>query len=155
MSEYLALGAVRCLRKMFDLITGYKHSPGRPSDRRRLIVEPPKGAKGVAGQSMQVKRMTENDWLLRFLFLETVAGVPGMVGGMIRHLRSLRRMEKEGRWIETLLEEAENERMHLMTFMTMKKPGILARLMIIGAQGVFCNAFFFTYLVYPPNLSVF
>ena len=91
--------------------------------------------------------MTENEWLLRFIFLETIAGVPGMVGGMIRHLRSLRKVEKEGRWIETLLEEAENERMHLMTFMTIKKPGPMTRLMIVGAQGVFCNAFFFAYLL--------
>jgi len=81
--------------------------------------------------------MTEKDWMMRIIFLETVAGVPGMVGGMLRHLRSLRKMEKEGRWIETLLEEAENERMHLMTFMAIKKPGFFTRLMIVGAQGVF------------------
>lgn len=88
--------------------------------------------------------------MMRIIFLETVAGVPGMVGGMLRHLRSLRKMEKEGRWIETLLEEAENERMHLMTFMAIKKPGFFTRLMIVGAQGVFCNAFFFSYLMYRP-----
>ena len=93
--------------------------------------------------------MTEKDWMLRIIFLETVAGVPGMVGGMLRHLKSLRKLEKEGRWIETLLEEAENERMHLMTFMAIKKPRIMTRLMIVGAQGVFCNAFFFAYLLYP------
>ena len=93
-------------------------------------------------------QMTEKDWMLRIIFLETIAGVPGMVGGMIRHLRSLRKLEKEGRWIETLLEEAENERMHLMTFMQIKKPGIFTRTMIVGAQGIFCNAFFFAYLMY-------
>ena len=85
--------------------------------------------------------------MLRIIFLETVAGVPGMVGGMIRHLRSLRKLEKEGRWIQTLLEEAENERMHLMTFMAIKKPGPVTRFMIFGAQGIFCNAFFFAYLL--------
>jgi ubiquinol oxidase len=93
------------------------------------------------------KQMTENEWLLRIVFLETVAGVPGMVGGMVRHLKSLRKLEKEGRWIETLLEEAENERMHLMTFMQIKKPGFFTRLGIVGAQGIFCNAFFFAYLL--------
>jgi len=96
--------------------------------------------------------MTEKDWMMRIIFLETVAGVPGMVGGMLRHLRSLRKMEKEGRWIETLLEEAENERMHLMTFMAIKKPGFFTRLMIVGAQGVFCNAFFFSYLMYRRSV---
>jgi threonyl-tRNA synthetase len=93
-------------------------------------------------------QMTEKEWLLRIVFLETVAGVPGMVGGMVRHLKSLRKLEKEGRWIETLLEEAENERMHLMTFMQIKKPGWLTRMAIVGAQGIFCNAFFFAYLLY-------
>lgn len=37
-----------------------------------------------------------------------VAGVPGMVGGMLRHLRSLRTMSRDHGWIHTLLEEAEN-----------------------------------------------
>jgi Alternative oxidase len=33
--------------------------------------------------------------LCRIVFLETVAGVPGMVGGMIRHLHSLRLMRRD------------------------------------------------------------
>ncbi|KAF4134662.1 Alternative oxidase domain-containing protein [Phytophthora infestans] len=31
--------------------------------------------------------MTGKDWVNRCLFLEAVAGVPGIVGGMLRHLR--------------------------------------------------------------------
>ncbi len=42
-----------------------------------------------------------------------------MVAGMLRHLRSLRRMKRDNGWIETLLEESFNERMHLLTFMKM------------------------------------
>jgi len=53
----------------------------------------------------------------RCIFLETVAGVPGFAAGMIRHLQSLRQMERDHGWIHTLIEEAENERMHLMTFL--------------------------------------
>jgi ubiquinol oxidase len=98
--------------------------------------------------------MTEKDWMLRIIFLETIAGVPGMVGGMLRHLRSLRKLEHEGRWIETLLEEAENERMHLMTFMAIKKPKLFTRAMVFGAQGIFCNAFFFAYLMYLPPIYI-
>jgi ubiquinol oxidase len=114
-----------------------------------LWIELAKGKKEVTVENAPKRvQMTEKDWMLRIIFLETVAGVPGMVGGMIRHLRSLRKLEKEGRWIETLLEEAENERMHLMTFMAIKKPGVMTRLLIVGAQGVFCNAFFFAYLLY-------
>ena len=39
----------------------------------------------------------------RIIFLETVAGVPGMVAAMTRHLRSLRRMRRDYGWIHTLL----------------------------------------------------
>ena len=49
-------------------------------------------------------RVDERGWLTRIAFLETVAGVPGMVGAMIRHLNSLRRMERDHGWIHTLLE---------------------------------------------------
>jgi len=38
------------------------------------------------------------------MFLETVAGVPGMVGGMARHLRSLRTMKRDNGWIHHLIE---------------------------------------------------
>lgn len=34
----------------------------------------------------------EAAWLSRILFLETIAGVPGMVAAMLRHLGSLRLM---------------------------------------------------------------
>lgn len=42
--------------------------------------------------------MNERKWLARFLYLETVAGVPGMVSGMLRHLRSLRTMQRDNGW---------------------------------------------------------
>lgn len=72
-----------------------------------------------------------------------------MVGGMLRHLSSLRRMRRDNGWIETLLEESYNERMHLLTFMKMCEPGWFMKLMIIGAQGVFFNALFVAYLLHP------
>lgn len=126
--EKAAYFAVKLVRKGFDIISGYR-GPG--------------GA------------MTEKDWLHRCLFLETVAGVPGMVGGMARHLRSLRSMRRDYGWIHTLLEEAENERMHLLIFMNMKQPGYLFRLLVLGAQGVFFNAFFISYLVSPRTCHRF
>lgn len=39
--------------------------------------------------------------------LETVAGVPGMIGGMARHLKSLRRLSRDHGWIHTLLGKLE------------------------------------------------
>lgn len=107
-------------RTAFDYFTGYSHD-----------------------------KMTEQKFLRRFLFLETVAGVPGMVGGMLRHLQSLRLMRRDNGWIHTLLEEAENERMHLLTFLQLRQPGILFRGMVLVAQGVFCNVYFLSYLLAP------
>lgn len=85
----------------------------------------------------------------RAVVLETVAAVPGMVAGMLCHLRSLRRMEDDHGWVRTLLDEAENERMHLLTFVTIAKPNLLERLLVLLAQGVFFNAFFVLYLFFP------
>ncbi|XP_027360034.1 ubiquinol oxidase 1, mitochondrial isoform X3 [Abrus precatorius] len=42
----------------------------------------------------------------RAMMLETVAAVPGMVGGMLLHCKSLRRFEHSGGWIKALIEEA-------------------------------------------------
>ncbi|AEO55615.1 alternative oxidase [Thermothelomyces thermophilus ATCC 42464] len=95
------------------------------------------------------KPLTEAQWLVRIIFLESIAGVPGMVGGMLRHLHSLRRLKRDNGWIETLLEESYNERMHLLVALTLGKPGWLMKTMILGAQGVFFNAMFLSYLISP------
>lgn len=81
--------------------------------------------------------------------LETVAAVPGMVGGMLLHLRSLRRFEQSGGWHRALLEEAENERMRLMTMVELVKPKWYERLLLLVLQGVFFNAFFVLYVLSP------
>ena len=73
------------------------------------------------------EKMNEREWSNRIIFLETVAGIPGMVGGLQRHLKSLRTLEHDKGWIKHLLEEAENERMHLFIFLTQRNPGILMR----------------------------
>ncbi|KDP27352.1 hypothetical protein JCGZ_20176 [Jatropha curcas] len=85
----------------------------------------------------------------RAMMLETVAAVPGMVGGMLLHLRSLRRFQQSGGWIKALLEEAENERMHLMTMVELVQPRWYERLLVLAVQGVFFNAYFVLYLLSP------
>eukprot|EP00798_Chlamydomonas_sp_ICE-L_P000087 gene87-3692_t len=52
-------------------------------------------------------------------------------------------------WIHTLLEEAENERMHLLTFMELRKPGFLMHSMVLLTQGIFFNFFFLSYIISP------
>jgi len=87
----------------------------------------------------------------RAVVLETVAAVPGMVGGTLQHLRALRRMESDHGWIRTLLDEAENERMHLMTFIQIAQPSSLERLLVLLAQGVFYNLYFLLYVISPKT----
>ncbi len=82
----------------------------------------------------------------RAVVLETVAAVPGMVAGALQHLRALRRMETDNGWISILLEEAENERMHLMTFIHIAQPSPFERFLILLAQGIFYNFFFLVYI---------
>jgi len=88
----------------------------------------------------------------RAVVLETVAGVPGMVAGMWNHLRSLRNMKPDERgWIKTLLEEAENERMHLMIFIEIAKPNRFERLLVLFAQFVFWHFYFILYVFFPKT----
>ena len=60
----------------------------------------------------------------------------GMIGAMVRHLKSLRRMTRDHGWIHTLLEEAENERMHLLTALELRRPGPVFKIAVIGTQGM-------------------
>ncbi|THH16546.1 hypothetical protein EW146_g4094 [Bondarzewia mesenterica] len=113
----------------FDVVSRYKHKP-IPPNTNMTVAELRKG--GYV--------MDEHQWLNRILFLESIAGVPGMVAATARHLKSLRLMQRDAGWIHTLLEEAENERMHLMTFMTLR---------------VFYNLFFLTYLFSPQTCHRF
>ncbi|MBW0150951.1 MAG: alternative oxidase [Phenylobacterium sp.] len=83
----------------------------------------------------------------RAVVLETVAAVPGMVGATINHLTCLRRMCDDKGWIKTLMDEAENERMHLMTFIEVAKPTAFERFVIVAVQWVFYLFFFALYLV--------
>ena len=85
----------------------------------------------------------------RAVVLETVAAVPGMVGGLWQHLTALRKMRDDEGWIRTLLDEAENERMHLMTFIEIAQPNWFERALIVAVQLVFYNFYFFLYLLAP------
>ena len=93
--------AVQALRLGFDKATGYSYD----------------------------KIQSEKQLLRRFVFLETVAGVPGMVAAMLRHMRSLRTMKRDNGWVKTLLEEAENERMVRVIESDLSKQNVIYMLM--------------------------
>jgi len=128
--EKAAFYSVRALRLNFDVFSGYK-------------------IKSVTD------RMRERDWMRRIIFLETVAGVPGMVAGAIRHFHSLRLMRRDHGWIHSLLAEAENERMHLMIALSLRQPGVLFRAAVLVGQAVFLTFYTAAYAVCPRYCHAF
>lgn len=115
-----ALFAVKCVRMVFDTATLWN-----------------------------VGSVTKEKILNRAIFLETIAAIPGMVAAIIRHFRSLRNMARDGGMLNMFLEEANNERMHLLTFIRMKEPGYLFRAAVIGAQFGFGSFFLTAYMINP------
>ena len=87
----------------------------------------------------------------RAIVLEIVAAVPGKVGTSITHLRCLRGMCDDDGWIRILMEEAENERMHWMTFIEVAQPSAFERFIILAVQWVFYIGFLALYLVSPAT----
>lgn len=88
----------------------------------------------------------------RAVVLETIAGVPGMVAGMLIHLRSLRRMERgNGTMIQEMLDEAVNERKHLMFFIEIAQPNWFERLLIVIAQFIFWHFYLVFYILAPKT----
>jgi ubiquinol oxidase len=83
----------------------------------------------------------------RAIVLETVAAVPGLVGAALVHLRCLRWMQHDHGWIRTLMAEAENERMHLMTFIEIARPSWIERALVLVAQAAFFTFFLLLYIV--------
>eukprot|EP00581_Thalassiosira_minuscula_P012929 CAMPEP_0183721356 /NCGR_PEP_ID=MMETSP0737-20130205/13648_1 /TAXON_ID=385413 /ORGANISM="Thalassiosira miniscula, Strain CCMP1093" /LENGTH=500 /DNA_ID=CAMNT_0025951353 /DNA_START=113 /DNA_END=1615 /DNA_ORIENTATION=+ len=119
-SDKTALFAVKCVRVLFDTATLWN-----------------------------VGSVTKEKILNRAIFLETIAAIPGMVAAIIRHFRSLRNMARDGGMLNMFLEEANNERMHLLTFIRMKEPGYLFRAAVIGAQVGFGSFFLTAYVINP------
>ena len=58
-------------------------------------------------------------------------------------------MQRDHGWIHTLIEEAENERMHLMTFLALRRAGPLFRGSVIATQFIFTGAFSLLYMISP------
>lgn len=117
---------VRVAYHTFNFMTGYNHE------------DPPTKAIGY-----------------RLIILESVAGVPGMLGGMFRHFRSLRQLERDHGFIFTLLEEAENERMHLLVCMSFFEAGAFTRFIVQAAQVTLTPFLAGLYLIRPQLLHRF
>lgn len=118
--DRIAYKAVQGVRYVFDSLTGWRND-----------------------------NITMNNVLYRTIYLETIAAVPGMVAAIVRHFRSLRNMKPDGGYMQLFLEEANNERMHLLTFVSMKDPNTFFRAAVVLGQFGFGAAFTMAYIVSP------
>lgn len=122
-SDYLTNGLMYGAYHTFNFCTGYKH------------------------ENPSVKSI---EW--RLLILESIAGVPGFVAAGFRHFRSLRTLNRDHGWIATLLEEAENERMHLLVCLKMFETSSFTRLLVVCAQMFMTPLLMGIYLVHPRSM---
>jgi len=108
-----------------------------------------KVALGIVKTLRKLSDLYFRDRLLdRACMLETIAAVPGFTTAMFHHFRALRR-NVHCCWIKPTLDEAENERMHLMTFMEMTNVRWHQRLLVVLGQIGFFSAYSIFYLITP------
>ena len=128
---------------MTDVVDPFHHTPENISDRIALLF--------VLTSRFFADAFFARRYGPRAVVLETVAAVPGMVGGLFQHLKALRRMRDDNGWIRMLLDEAENERMHLMVYVALGQPSFIERFIIMAAQVVFFSLYFLIYLFSPKT----
>lgn len=97
----------------------------------------------------------QKDYIRRAICLETVAAIPGLVGGLFRHLASLRTFHDNGDVIAKLLHEAENERQHLLTFLKVGKPSFFDMIVIKTVQPIFFYFYMWFYALFPRTAHRF
>jgi len=125
-SDKVMSGIMRTLYRTFNAVTGYRE------------VNPPTRA---------------IEW--RLIVLESFAGVPGFMVAAFRHFHSLRTLQRDHGAIFTLLEEAENERMHLMVCLKMFEAGFVTRALVITAQVTMTPFLALTYAISPGAMHRF
>lgn len=121
----------------------YRHSPKDVRDRVAKFV--------VHLMAESADFLFKERYGHRAIVLETIAAVPGLIGGFFQHLKSLRFIRDDHNWIKTLLDEAENERMHLLIYSEIAKPTRFERLMIMFIQLFFSIIFSALYLLSPKT----
>lgn len=126
MSDHIAKATMRTLYHGFNFVTGYD-------------------AKDPSVKSV--------GW--RLIILESFAGVPGFVAAGMRHFYSLRTLRRDHGSIYTFLEEAENERMHLLVCMKMFEASFFTKSLVVAAQLTMGPLMTLTYAVYPNAMHRF
>lgn len=125
-SDYTANYFMKTLYHSFNFITGYREENPTPKSL---------------------------EW--RLIILESFAGVPGFIAAGYRHFYSLRNLKRDHGAIFTFLEEAENERMHLLVCLKMFKTSWITRFLVITAQVTMTPILMIMYSIKPQMLHRF
>lgn len=133
----------------------WQHKPQTVSDRimHKIMWSLYRGFNLITGYKAENTPVRSVEW--RLIVLESFAGVPGFMAAMFRHFRSLRTLQRDHGWIHTLLEEAENERMHLLVCMNMFKASFVTRFLVIAAQVCMTPFLAAVYIVKPGAVHRF
>jgi len=123
--------------KVINHEENYKHKPKGFGDNLAKII--------VHISARCADLIFKNRYGHRAVVLETIAAVPGIVGGMFQHLKALRYIRSDRGWIKELVAEAENERMHLIVYSEIYKPTTFERLLIMIVQLFFFIIYFLLY----------
>mmetsp|Transcript_2310 Transcript_2310/g.4945 ORF Transcript_2310/g.4945 Transcript_2310/m.4945 type:complete len:297 (-) Transcript_2310:228-1118(-) len=91
----------------------------------------------------------------RLIVLESFAGVPGFMAAAFRHFASLRTLQRDHGAIFTLLEEAENERMHLLVCLKMFEANAVTKALVFAAQFSMVPFLATVYMVKPQAFHRF
>jgi len=137
------------------MATLYRHKPRTISDKiaNTTMYSLYKAFNFITGWKETSTPVKAVEW--RLIVLESVAGVPGFVAAGFRHFRSLRTLTRDHGWIHTLLEEAENERMHLLVCLKMFDANFITRSLVVTAQMVMTPLLMGVYLVKPKMVHRF
>jgi hypothetical protein len=125
-SDKIAYYFMKSLYHSFNILTGYREKNPSPKSL---------------------------EW--RLIILESFAGVPGFLAAGFRHFASLRNLKRDHGSIFTFLEEAENERMHLLVCLKMFRANLPTRILVILAQITMTPILMIAYIVHPKLLHRF
>jgi hypothetical protein len=135
--------------------TLYRHDPKTISDHfmNKLMYGLYYSFNFITGYTHDNPSVKAMEW--RLILLESIAGVPGFVAAGFRHFRSLRKLQRDHGWIATLLEEAENERMHLLICLSMSQTGFITRNLVVAAQYLMTPFLMGIYTFHPKAMHRF
>lgn len=167
-------GKLPTIKGSVFLARGYKPLPVRKEFERPITLQKLEGIDYGSGKHFFPKQLSDKvafylvkfyrsfadtyfqkRYLDRATLIETVAAVPGMVGGLFRHLYCLTHFKDNGPVIQKLLREAENERQHFLTLIEIKKCGFLEKILVKIAQAFFFNFYLIFYFFFPKTAHRF